>query len=168
MTGTSRLSHRPCPQAPRRGVRGVTLVELMVVLSVLAVVLALAAPSFTETLRSNRLTTQVNELVGAMQMARAEAVRRNTTVQYCARPADSRWTVSIKGGDELRRGDLAPGIQLSEHCVDFRADGIAYNPATGVVLTDTAAESRRQIALEGTTLKRFIYVNVASVYVAKE
>lgn len=148
--------------------RGLTLVELMVVLAVLVVVAALAAPSFVETIRSNRLTAQVNEMVGALQTARAEAIRRNAAVQYCVRPAENRWTVSIKGGAELRRGDLAPGVQVAAHCVDFRADGIAYDPGTGSVLTDSTPAGKRQVTLEGTSLSRFIYVNVASVYVGKQ
>jgi prepilin-type N-terminal cleavage/methylation domain len=143
----------------RTGMRGLTIVELMVVLIVLGIVLALAAPSFTEAIRSSRLTTQVNELVAALQMARAEAVRRNKTVQYCADPDKAKWTVAIKGEDDaLREGVIGPDIGLEAHCVDFGSDGIAYDPDTGSVVTD----AKHEVRLAGTS-PRIVYINVASI-----
>jgi type IV fimbrial biogenesis protein FimT len=59
---------------------GFTLIELMITVSVLAILLAIAAPSFTSFLASNRITSQTNELIGVMHLARAEAVRRGQTV----------------------------------------------------------------------------------------
>ena len=60
--------------------RGFTLIELMVTLSVLAIVLSLAAPSFAELMAANRLSTQTNEFVGSLNLARSEAVRRGQPV----------------------------------------------------------------------------------------
>ena len=55
---------------------GFTLVELIVTLVLAALVLALGVSSFQEMIRSNRLTTIVNELVGALNLARSEAIKR--------------------------------------------------------------------------------------------
>ena len=63
--------------------RGFTLIELMVTVSVMAILLALAVPSFTSVINSNRLAAQANELVASVQLARSEAVRRNTRVVVC-------------------------------------------------------------------------------------
>jgi len=68
----------PPPRLP--DARGFTLIELMVTLTVMAIILAIAAPSFSALLASNRLTTQTNELVGALNLARSEAVRRSQPV----------------------------------------------------------------------------------------
>lgn len=64
--------------------RGFTLVELAVALAVMAILLAVAMPSFAELLRSNRLAAANNELVIALNVARAEALRRGRPVSICA------------------------------------------------------------------------------------
>lgn len=63
--------------------RGLTLIELMIGLAVLGVVLALAAPSFEQSINGNRLSSAAAEMVGALQLARSEAVRNNRRVVVC-------------------------------------------------------------------------------------
>jgi type IV fimbrial biogenesis protein FimT len=67
-------------RASHRRERGFTLIELMVTISVLGVLLAIAAPSFTRLIAANKMATQTNEFVGAMNLARSEAVRRGVAV----------------------------------------------------------------------------------------
>jgi len=62
---------------------GFTIIELMIALAVAAVLLALAAPSFVDTIRSNRLATQTSYFVTAINLARSEAIKRNTPVVMC-------------------------------------------------------------------------------------
>ncbi len=64
--------------------RGVTLVELMVALAVLGIVLGLGVPAWSDIVRTNRLVTATNRLVGAIHLARAEAVRSGLRVTLCA------------------------------------------------------------------------------------
>ncbi len=61
-------------------IRGFTLVELLVTISIAAILLALAIPSFTETIANNRLSSNANELVTALNFARSEAVKRGLQV----------------------------------------------------------------------------------------
>ena len=68
----------------RRRARGFSLVELMLVLTVGGILLAIAAPSFRSFMQNSRLTTQANTLVYALNLARSEAVRLDTTVEVCA------------------------------------------------------------------------------------
>ena len=60
--------------------RGFTLIELMVTLTVAGVLLALGIPSFSKLIANNRIATQTNEFVSALNMARSEAVRRSQGV----------------------------------------------------------------------------------------
>jgi type IV fimbrial biogenesis protein FimT len=64
--------------------RGFTLMELMFTITVLGVLLALAVPSFRETIENNRVTAQNNEFVTALNYARSEALRRVGSVTVCA------------------------------------------------------------------------------------
>lgn len=62
---------------------GVTLVELMVTVAVLAIVTAIAYPTFSDVLRSNRASTATNELVASLALARSEAIRSAHPTAVC-------------------------------------------------------------------------------------
>lgn len=70
------------PQGRRRS-RGLTLIELMIAIAVGAILLALAAPSFKQAIARSRLSTASSEFTGAVQLARAEAIRNNRRVTLC-------------------------------------------------------------------------------------
>lgn len=75
--------------------RGVTLMELMITLVVLAIGTALAYPSFTGVIRSNRVATGTNDLLAAFSLARTEALRSNRGAGVCP----SATGTSCAGGD---------------------------------------------------------------------
>jgi type IV fimbrial biogenesis protein FimT len=55
----------------------------MVTVAVVAVLLGIAAPSFYETIKNNRLRTLADRLVTSFNLARSEAVKRNIEVIVC-------------------------------------------------------------------------------------
>jgi type IV fimbrial biogenesis protein FimT len=63
---------------------GFTLIELIVTVAIAAIVLAIAVPSFQETITSNRLTTFSNTLVASLNFARSEAIKQNRRVTLCS------------------------------------------------------------------------------------
>ncbi len=63
---------------------GFTLIELMVTLIVAAILLTVAVPNFSRLVESNRVTGAANELVGALNAARSEAVRAGADFVMCA------------------------------------------------------------------------------------
>lgn len=67
-----------------KSVRGFTLIELMITLVIAAIVLTFAIPSFQTVFQNNRLATQANELVTAMNLARSEAIKTGQPVSVCA------------------------------------------------------------------------------------
>lgn len=54
---------------------GFTLVELMITLVILVILASISYPSFRSAMRSNRLTTTNNEVIGLLSLARSEAIR---------------------------------------------------------------------------------------------
>jgi type IV fimbrial biogenesis protein FimT len=84
--------------AAGRSGAGFTLPEMLIVMLVVGITLTLAVPSFTGLLARNSLSAKMNEIVGAMQLARSEAVLRNTQVTVCRRKSDNTDTCDSSGG----------------------------------------------------------------------
>jgi type IV fimbrial biogenesis protein FimT len=62
---------------------GFTLIELMITIVLAVIVIALAVPSFQDTIRNNRLVTQTNQFISALNLARSEAIKRGVRVTVC-------------------------------------------------------------------------------------
>jgi type IV fimbrial biogenesis protein FimT len=62
---------------------GFTLIELMITIVLAVIVLTLAAPSFQDMIRTNRLATQTNQFISALNLARSEAIKRGVRVTVC-------------------------------------------------------------------------------------
>lgn len=59
---------------------GFSLAEIMVTLAVTSILITVSVSSFQESIRDNRLTTQTNTFVAALQYMRSEAITRGVTV----------------------------------------------------------------------------------------
>ncbi len=62
--------------------RGFTMVELMIGISIVAIVMAIGTPSFTTYLQGSKLASAAQSYLSGVQLARAEAIRRNQPVQF--------------------------------------------------------------------------------------
>jgi type II secretory pathway pseudopilin PulG len=60
---------------------GLTLVELLVVLAMVGAIMVVAMPSITKFRQRMRLDSAAYELVGDLQLAQVEAVKRNQSLQ---------------------------------------------------------------------------------------
>ena len=73
--------------------RGFTLIEMAVVMTVLALLLFAAVPSFRASLVNSQIRNTTDSLHSGLQLARAEAVRRNQNVTF--------WLVSSNSPQSL-------------------------------------------------------------------
>jgi type IV fimbrial biogenesis protein FimT len=170
----NRPGRRHAASAPG-GALGFSLIELMVTVVVLAVVLAIAYPSFTGLINSNRLTGNANEMVAAIQLARSEAVTRNASVVLCRSDdattcaTGATWngwiTLVQSGGAPLRVSTVQTPVQIAASAniignndqIVFRPDGMARD-STGALLaarfgvcipTTRPAENQRFVNISG-------------------
>ncbi len=118
--------------------KGFTLIELMVALAVLAILLGIAVPAFSSMLRDSRVSTLADELQGALQLARSEAIKRRQSVVVCRRKPDESacqngtdwaggWLVQQAGGDVIKVWDGVQGLAIvgPNAGVSFRSNGMA-------------------------------------------
>ncbi|MBL8367701.1 MAG: GspH/FimT family pseudopilin [Candidatus Accumulibacter sp.] len=85
--------------------RGFSLIELIVGMAILGILMSLGIPAFSDWMRNARVRTTAESALNGLQLARAEAVRRNTTVGFylvdtttgaCAlSTAGPNWIVSV-------------------------------------------------------------------------
>lgn len=66
-----------------RNCRGFTLAELLITLGITAIILTTAVPSVSNTIKNNRLATQVNNMIADIHFARSEAAKRDVRVILC-------------------------------------------------------------------------------------
>jgi type IV fimbrial biogenesis protein FimT len=66
-----------------RNVTGFTVIELMTVVTIVGILMAIGVPSYRYVTNSNRLSAEVNGLLGDLQFARSEALKEGQTVSVC-------------------------------------------------------------------------------------
>lgn len=124
--------------------RGFSLVELMVALAVAAIALTIAVPSFQSVFQSNRLVSQANELVTAINLARNEAIKRGASVTLRAETGgfQNGWCVHLgaacSGTDILRRFQSMDQMSVtsgSVASVTFDTRGAKSDPPAVVTIT---------------------------------
>lgn len=146
---------------------GVTLIELITGMAVLLVLMALAAPSYNQWLENSRVRTLAESIQQGLQLARAEAVKRNTQVQFVMED-DLSWYIGCvvpndDDDDDDGRPDCPAEIQTKSSKEAFaNSTTVTFTPGDtsiaifsgfGRVAKAPAAASFEQIELSTTALE---------------
>lgn len=135
---------------------GFSLIELLIGIIIVGILAALAMPSFQQMLRNSEVRNAAESIANGLQRARAEAVARNTDVEFVLE-AGSSWVVRVvsapnppidsRSGDEGSRNvtlvavnnDLAPATTVT-----FNNLGQVKDLVTAIKRVDLAAPGATQ------------------------
>lgn len=152
----------------RRATTGFTLIEMMVTISIMAILLAIATPSFNNTIAGTRISGEINELQASLNFARSEAVKRGLKIDVCpptvpngttcanTNPLNwsSGWVVLIDGtATQLR---ISPAVTHGDTLTSTSAAAIPYPQFTPAGYTFFAGA--------GTTIKLHDSNNTPGLY----
>ena len=124
--------------------RGFTVIELMIAIMILGVLVTIAAPSFAEILKQNRLAAQTNSIIASLNYARGETINQGTDVFITPNTAGTNWSggwavrSGTAGGPILRTFDGFQNATLtaSSATINYQADG-SITGGAAVTLTVT-------------------------------
>lgn len=157
---------------------GFTLIELMVTIAVIGMLLSFAVPSFEQIMADGRRTSDVNELLLSLNLARSEALKRGRHVTICkssngtscagtTTPWKKGWIVFVNNGSanvdtldageeillaktELKRNiELTPNAAVADFA-SFRPDGRVNAAAAFTVCDDRGADHARGVFISAT------------------
>ena len=85
---------------------GFTLIELVITVAVLMILLFVALPNFAVWMQNSQIRTAGEAILNGLQIARAEAIRRNVNVEL-RMDASSGWTARLAGTGEVVQSRVA-------------------------------------------------------------
>lgn len=103
---------------------GFSLLELMITISIVVILTVIATPSLTEIIEKNKIKTAANSMNNGIQVARSEAIKRNTSVKFNL--ANSQWNVT--SGDEIIALSQAEiGSTVEQATLPTGANSLTFN-----------------------------------------
>ena len=89
--------------------RGFSLIELMIAVTIFGIVLVLGLPSFSEWIQTQQLRVATEAALNGLQVARAEAIRRNLPVQIVFGPGTAWTATEVASAEQVQSRPAAEG-----------------------------------------------------------
>ena len=130
--------------------QGFSLIELVVVIALVGILLRLAIPPLRGALADQRAKTVAYETMAALNLARSEAIKRNTTITLTATTVTAssacsgtqQWTLSV-GSSTLQSWCIPAGTSVSAGFANvvFKVDG-RTSAGTTITVCDSPGSRR--------------------------
>jgi type IV fimbrial biogenesis protein FimT len=124
---------------------GFTVTELVMVMTIIGVLAAIGIPSFKYVTVSNRISSEINGLLGDMQFARSQAIKQGLTVTVCSSsdgatcntgPAGNTWStgwivfLDSNSNQQVDAGEQVIRVQPPFGGTDTLISSVSYAAAT--------------------------------------
>lgn len=126
----------------RSSKKGVSLIETLVALVIVSVLLIAGAPSFATFMQNRKIRNATEALHDGLSLAKAEAVRRNTTITFTL-GTGSAWTLTCTnctGGDlpSMPAGELSSDVAIAS--TDATLNFTGFGKVSTVLTAGTPAK----------------------------
>ncbi len=134
------------------------MTELLAVVAIIGILSALAAPSFSEMIKSQRIKSMATDLNASLALARSEAVKRNRNVTLSPATAgswQSGWQIADpdNAGSNIDVHSAFAGLTVTgPDSVTYRSSGRIQGgvaPAFNISAAGTTAQSCVSVDLSG-------------------
>jgi type IV fimbrial biogenesis protein FimT len=118
------FNHRRAAARVRKQILGFTLLEVLTVITIVAVLMAVGVPSYQYVTSANRISGEVNGLLGDMQYARSEAIKEGQTVTVCSSTNSTSTAPTCSASNAWQNGWIVFSDVNGSGAVDSPADTI--------------------------------------------
>jgi Tfp pilus assembly protein FimT len=142
----------------RHSEAGISLQEILIVLALVGILAIVTVPNFNAYLKVLKGQTEVNEMVGALNLGRQLAVTTRDDHLFVAQgtPVDTWQLLNAVTMDVVKQGELPDGVttQVSVFFT-FNSSGACVNPTTYVGTTPNTQYVQIEALIQGSTVDRY-------------
>jgi type IV fimbrial biogenesis protein FimT len=142
---------------PRAGEEGFTLAEILMVLAIVGILTTLAAPSFSEFIKSQRIKSMATDLNSSLTLARSEAIKRNKNVTMAPVTAGA-WQSGWQIADPDNAGNYIEVHSAFTGLTATGPDNVIYRSSGRIAGTASPAFN---ISAPGTTAQRCVSLDLS-------
>lgn len=134
---------------------GFSLVELLIGIVIMGILASLAMPSFRAWMQNIQIRNAAESITNGLQRSRAEAVARNTNVQFVL-GAGSSWSISVatpaSAIESRHSSEGSKNVVVTALAADFTtaATTITFNNLGGVAANKDASATLARVDLSAT------------------
>jgi type IV fimbrial biogenesis protein FimT len=134
---------------PTRRQTGVTIIELLIAIVLLSLLVGIGVPTFRSWIQNSQIRTGADAVIGGIQLARAEAIRRNKPVEFILREGTNWEVVLVSPRTTLQERTGSDGSRNAVFEVEpGGADRITFNPIGAPAATNQDGSAPiREIAI---------------------